>query len=78
MTKKTCRECRNITPKPNWLGLTKWKLLHEKITISCCDCGLAHDFIFKNFGGKIKWRAKRNKETTRLNRKTFTLKPKKK
>ena len=60
-------------PKPNWLGLTPWKKLYDKMTFSCCDCGLAHDFLFriipdKKGIGVIKWRCKKNKQITKENR----------
>lgn len=55
--------------QPNWNGWTDWTKLFNKITMACCDCGLAHDLNFKvNKQGKVFWRAKRNKNETKLAR----------
>lgn len=60
---------KDYCPRPNWLGWIKWQKLHTEEVLTCCDCGLAHTFQFKLVKGKIYWRAKRNKEQTKLNRK---------
>lgn len=52
-------------PKPNWLGWIKWQTLYKEMTITCCDCGLAHKFQFRVYKNKPQWRAKRNKEITK-------------
>ncbi len=66
MTKRT----KIIYPLVNWVGLTPWEPLYNKLLWSCCDCGLAHEFWFRNIKGKIMWRAKRHKALTKANRKT--------
>jgi len=59
---------KSIRPIPNWLGWIKWRKLHTPLTVSCCDCGLAHDFQFRNNRGILEWRAKKNKIVTKYNR----------
>jgi len=57
-----------MKPKPNWLGWIKWRPLKAEFSITCCDCGLAHKFQFKVVKGAVYWRAKRDKEATKLAR----------
>lgn len=64
-------EGKFYSPRPNWLGWSKWLRLHAEEIITCCNCGLAHTFQFKVFNGRIKWRAKRNKEQTKLAREKY-------
>ena len=65
------KEMKILTPKPNWNGWINWQILHKSEILSCCDCGLAHEFKFKSVKGKLMWRAKRHKETTKNNRKKY-------
>ena len=65
---------KSIHPRTNWLGLTKWRKLYDEMVFSCCDCGLAHTYFFRNIKGTIMWRCKRNKQITKLNRKTYAKK----
>ena len=60
-------------PKPNWLGYIKWQKLHAVEIITCCDCGLAHQFEFRNGKGKLEWRAKRHKQATKLGREKYKI-----
>ena len=55
-------------PIPNWLGWIKWRKLYTPHVITCCDCGLAHRFEYKVEKNTIYWRAKRDKEATKLAR----------
>lgn len=56
-------------PKPNWHGWIPWVKLESEFTIVCCDCGLAHKFQFRvNKSGAVSWRAKRDKQATKINR----------
>ena len=32
--------------------------------MSCCDCGLVHNFDFRIYNGKIEFRARRNNRST--------------
>lgn len=71
-SKVTKKEIAKAThPKPNWNGYIPWQKLHSVEIITCCDCGLAHQFEFKNGEGALKWRAKRSKEATKLARKKY-------
>jgi hypothetical protein len=72
-----------VEPLPvNFAGWTKWfKANRRKTLITCCDCGLTHQFQFliENTNPddwliyedrlKIMWRAKRDEELTKLIRK---------
>jgi hypothetical protein len=58
-----------MKPKTNWLGWTRWRKLYSEMVVVCCDCGLGHKFQFKNNEGKIFWRAKRDKLSTKEARK---------
>ena len=51
-------------PRGNWLGLTKWIKVYSKFNIHCCDCGLVHEFWFRNIKGKLMWRVKRKTKLT--------------
>mgnify|MGYP007070555102 CR=1 FL=1 len=52
-------------PKPNWNGWIPWAKLHSPEIIVCCDCGLAHEFRFKNINGSLNWTCKRHKKETK-------------
>ena len=62
------KKLKTYTPRPNWLGWTKWIVLQEEEVFSCCDCGLAHTVKLKSEKGKVYWKAKRNKVQTKENR----------
>lgn len=64
---------KDYKPRPNWNGQKKWMKLHDKEIISCCDCGLAHEFSFKTYKGNVWWRAKREKKVTKKNREKYKL-----
>ena len=66
--KKEIKKRQSISPKPNWLGWIKWRPLHRDYSITCCDCGLAHRFQIRVVNGKVQWRAKKDKEATKLAR----------
>ena len=68
---------RTYHPKPNWLGWIKWQTVHNVENIGCCDCGLFHLIQFRNHKNRLEWRAKRNKKSTKENRKKFNYKFKK-
>lgn len=52
-------------PKTNAAGWTDWiQPVRKGYRMSCCDCGLVHDFDFRVVAGRVRFRARRNTRST--------------
>lgn len=75
--KKKLKKIKKLTvathPSPNRNGWIPWQLLHSTEIINCCDCGLSHEHQYRNKKGMLEWRAKRNKEYTKLARESYKI-----
>ncbi len=47
---------------------TPWLQTPPKVKISCCDCGLVHNFEFRIVRGSVQFRASRNERATSAKR----------
>ncbi len=71
--KKKKKLTKATHPKPDWNGWIPWQNLHQKEIITCCDCGLAHEHQYRNNSGVLQWRARRNREYTKLGRESYKI-----
>ncbi len=54
---------------PNKDGWSDWLETSKINQLSCCDCGLVHNYKFRIIKGKVEYKVSRNNKSNRANKK---------